>query len=243
MAKAVENPFGEVIQVLGKPGENNVEMQAILAEHNYPLQFPPAVEKEAAAITEKVTAAELASRKDFRPIFTITIDPPADAKDFDDALSLRKLENGHWEVGVHIADVSHYVVPGTALDEEAKERGTSVYLVDRVIPMLPEKLSNGVCSLRPNEDKRCFSAVFELNEEAEILDEWIGKTLINSDRRYAYEDVQAVIEGGGESEFKEEILVLHRLSEKLRKKTNGQWFHQLLFGRSEIYSGRKRQTY
>lgn len=211
-----KNPFGEVIQVLGKPGENNVEMQAILAEHNYPLQFPPVVEKEAAAISEKVTAAELASRKDFRPIFTITIDP-ADAKDFDDALSLRKLENGNWEVGVHIADVSHYVVPGTALDEEAKERGTSVYLVDRVIPMLPEKLSNGVCSLRPNEDKRCFSAVFELNEEAEILDEWIGKTLINSDRRYAYEDVQAVIEGGA-SEFKEEILVLHRLSEKLRKK-------------------------
>lgn len=211
-----KNPFGEVIQVLGKPGENNVEMQSILAEHNYPLQFPPAVEKEAAAITEKVSAAELASRRDFRTVFTITIDP-ADAKDFDDALSLRKLENGNWEVGVHIADVSHYVVPGTALDEEAKERGTSVYLVDRVIPMLPEKLSNGVCSLRPNEDKRCFSAVFELNEEAEILDEWIGKTLINSDRRYAYEDVQAVIEGGA-SEFKEEILVLHRLSEKLRKK-------------------------
>ncbi|MDY0076356.1 MAG: ribonuclease R [Bacteroidales bacterium] len=211
-----KNPFGEVIQVLGKPGENNVEMQSILAEHNYPLQFPTAVEKEAAAITEKVTAAELASRKDFRDVFTITIDP-ADAKDFDDALSLRKLENGHWEVGVHIADVSHYVVPGTALDEEAKERGTSVYLVDRVIPMLPEKLSNGVCSLRPNEDKRCFSAVFELNEEAEVLNEWIGKTMINSDRRYAYEDVQAVIEGS-EGEFKEEILVLHRLAEKLRKK-------------------------
>ncbi|MCK9450753.1 MAG: ribonuclease R [Bacteroidales bacterium] len=211
-----KNPFGEVIQVLGKPGENNVEMQSILAEHNYPLQFPTAVEKEAGAITEKVTAAELASRKDFRDVFTITIDP-ADAKDFDDALSLRKLENGHYEVGVHIADVSHYVVPGTALDEEAKERGTSVYLVDRVIPMLPEKLSNGVCSLRPNEDKRCFSAVFELNEEAEVLNEWIGKTMINSDRRYAYEDVQAVIEGS-EGEFKEEILVMHRLAEKLRSK-------------------------
>jgi len=211
-----KNPFGEVIQVLGKPGENNVEMQAILAEHNYPLQFPTAVEKEAAAITENVSAAELASRKDFREVFTITIDP-ADAKDFDDALSLRKLENGNWEVGVHIADVSHYVVPGTPLDEEAKERGTSVYLVDRVIPMLPEKLSNGVCSLRPNEDKRCFSAVFELNEEAEVLDEWIGKTMIRSNRRYAYEEVQAVIEGG-EGEFKEEILVLHRLAEKLRKK-------------------------
>ncbi|MBU2465486.1 MAG: ribonuclease R [Bacteroidetes bacterium] len=212
--EGAKNPFGEVIQVLGRPGENNVEMQSILAEHHYPLEFPKAVEKEAEAISENVPAAEMASRKDFRKVFTITIDP-ADAKDFDDALSLRKLSNGNWEVGVHIADVSHYVIPGTALDEEAKERGTSVYLVDRVIPMLPEKLSNGVCSLRPNEDKRCFSAVFELNESAEILDEWIGKTLINSDKRYAYEDVQAVIEGG-EGTYKEEILVLHRLSEKLR---------------------------
>jgi ribonuclease R len=130
---------------------------------------------------------------------------------------LRKLDNGNWEVGVHIADVSHYVTPGTALDEEAKERGTSVYLVDRVIPMLPEKLSNGVCSLRPNEDKRCFSAVFEMNEQAEILEEWIGKTLINSNHRYAYEDVQTMIEGG-EGEYKTEIMLLHRLAEKLRAK-------------------------
>lgn len=211
-----KNPFGEVVRVLGKPGDNNVEMQAILAEHNYPLQFPTAVEKEAAAITEKISAAEMARRKDFRAVFTITIDP-ADAKDFDDAISLRKLESGNWEVGVHIADVSHYVQPGKAIDEEAKERGTSVYLVDRVIPMLPEKLSNDVCSLRPNEDKRCFSAVFELNEEAEVLNEWIGKTMIRSNRRYAYNEVQAVIEGG-EGEFKEEILVLHQLAEKLRAK-------------------------
>ncbi|HOI32155.1 MAG: ribonuclease R [Bacteroidales bacterium] len=211
-----KNPFGEVIHVLGRPGENNVEMQSILAEYHYPLQFPAAVEKEAAAISEKVSSAEMSSRKDFRKIFTITIDP-ADAKDFDDALSLRKLETGNWEVGVHIADVSHYVKPGTALDEEAKERGTSVYLVDRVIPMLPEKLSNGVCSLRPNEDKRCFSAVFEMNEQAEILDEWIGKTLINSNRRYAYEEVQAMIEGG-EGDYKDEIMLLHQLAEKLRAK-------------------------
>lgn len=209
------NPFGEVIKVLGKPGDNNVEMQSILAEHSFPLEFPKAVEKEAAAIPEKISAEEIAKRRDYRKIFTITIDP-VDAKDFDDALSLRKLDNGHWEVGVHIADVSHYVRPGTPLDQEANERGTSVYLVDRVIPMLPEKLSNKVCSLRPNEEKLCYAAIFELNDEAEILDEWIGKTVIESDRRYAYEEVQAIIEGG-EGDYKSEIMVLQGLATKLRE--------------------------
>lgn len=209
------NPFGEVIKVLGKPGDNNVEMQSILAEHSFPLEFPKAVEKEAASIPEKISAEEIAKRRDYRKIFTITIDP-VDAKDFDDALSLRKLENGHWEVGVHIADVSHYVRPGTPLDQEANERGTSVYLVDRVIPMLPEKLSNKVCSLRPNEEKLCYAAIFELNDEAEILNEWIGKTVIESDRRYAYEEVQAIIEGG-EGDYKSEIMVLQGLATKLRE--------------------------
>jgi ribonuclease R len=210
------NPFGEVIKVLGKPGDNNVEMQSILSEYNFPLEFPKEVEKDAARINRSVSAEEIARRRDFRRTLTVTIDP-ADAKDFDDAISLKKLENGHWEVGVHIADVSHYVREGTALDKEAQERGTSIYLVDRVIPMLPEVLSNDVCSLRPKEDKLCFSAVFEMDDEAEIFGEWVGKTIINSDRRYAYEEVQTIIEGG-EGDFKEEVLVWHSLATKLRAK-------------------------
>lgn len=212
--ESAKNPFGEVIKVLGKPGENNVEMQSILAEYAYPLEFPKEVEKEAEAIPEAIDHAEYAKRKDFRDIFTITIDP-VDAKDFDDAISLRKLENGNWEVGVHIADVSHYVKPGHPLDKEALERGTSVYLVDRTIPMLPEKLSNKVCSLRPDEEKLCFSVVFEMDENADISNQWIGKTIIKSNRRYSYEEVQEMIEGA-EGDYKTELLVLNNLATKLR---------------------------
>ncbi len=209
-----KNPFGEIVQVLGKPGDNNVEMQSILASFEFPLQFRPETLKEADQIPEVVSEEEVDKRRDFRGIWTCTIDP-ADAKDFDDALSLRKLESGEWEVGVHIADVSHYVTPNTALDSEAYDRGTSIYLVDRTIPMLPEKLSNMVCSLRPNEDKLCFSAVFTLNDQAKLSSEWFGKTIINSDRRYNYEEVQAMIEGG-EGDFKDELLVLNRLAIELR---------------------------
>ena len=214
------NPFGEIIRVLGNPGENNVEMESILLAHDYPLEFPEEVEKEAAKIKIKVKSEEIKVRKDFRKVFTITIDP-ADAKDYDDAISLQKLPNGHWEVGVHIADVSYYVKPGTAIDEEAYNRGTSVYLVDRTIPMLPEKLCNNVCSLRPNEDKLTFSAVFEMDEEAHVLSHWIGRTVIRSCRRYAYEEVQAIIEGG-EGDHKEEILTFHHLATKLRERRMAQ---------------------
>jgi ribonuclease R len=209
------NPFGEIIQVLGQPGENNVEMQSILAEYNFPLSFPKAVEQDAAKISLKISDSEILKRRDFRKTWTITIDP-ADAKDFDDALSLKKIKDGVWEVGVHIADVTHYVTPGTALDAEAYDRGTSIYLVDRVVPMLPEVLSNEVCSLRPNEEKLTFSAVFQLNEKAEILDQWFGKTVILSDRRFAYEEVQEIIENG-EGEFADKILVLHRLASVMRE--------------------------
>ena len=210
------NPFGEVIKVLGNPGENNVEMQSILAEYEYPLEFPKAVEKEAKNISDKIKSSEIKKRRDFRDIFTVTIDPH-DAKDFDDALSLRYLENGNFEVGVHIADVSHYVQPGSAIDDEAQERGTSVYLVDRTIPMLPEKLCNMVCSLRPDEEKLAFSVVFELNENADILNTWIGKTVINSNRRYAYEEVQDMIEGA-DGDNKKELMTLNDLATKLRAK-------------------------
>lgn len=223
------NPFGEIVEVLGKPGENDVEMKSILAEYNFPLSFPKEVEKEA----EKIDAGieqEVSKRRDFRDTWTITIDPE-DAKDFDDALSLKKLGDGTWEVGVHIADVSHYVKPGTPLEKEAFERGTSVYLVDRVVPMLPEKLSNGVCSLRPNEEKLTFSAVFKMNENAQVLDEWFGKTIILSDRRFAYEEVQQTIETG-EGEYLENIMVLHEMATILRDKRfkNG----SINFGSEEV---------
>jgi ribonuclease R len=209
------NPIGEIIHVLGQPGDNNVEMNAILAEFDFPLEFPKAAEAEAKRIQNVVLPEELAKRRDFRDIWTCTIDP-ADAKDFDDALSLQKHPDGTWEVGVHIADVSHYVTPGTAIDTEAYERGTSIYLVDRTIPMLPEQLSNLVCSLRPDEEKLCFSAVFKLNDKAEILNEWFGRTVIKSNRRYAYEEVQVMIEGA-EGDFKNELMTLHNLSSKLRE--------------------------
>lgn len=208
------NPIGEIIHVLGQPGENNVEMNAILAEFDFPLQFPKEAENEAKRIKNEVPAQEIAKRRDFRNVWTCTIDP-VDAKDFDDALSLFKLPDGNWEVGVHIADVSHYVTPGTAIDAEAYERGTSIYLVDRTIPMLPEQLSNLVCSLRAGEEKLCFSAVFKMNNKAEVLSEWFGRTVIKSNRRYAYEEVQAIIEGA-EGDFKTELMTLHDLSSNLR---------------------------
>ncbi len=208
------NPIGEIIHVLGEPGDNNVEMNSILASFDFPLKFPKVAEDEARKIRNVVPEAEISNRRDFRNIWTCTIDP-VDAKDFDDALSLQKLPDGNWEVGVHIADVSHYVRPGSAIDTEAYERGTSIYLVDRTIPMLPEQLSNLVCSLRPGEEKLCFSAVFKLNEKGDVLDEWFGRTVINSNRRYAYEEVQGIIEGA-EGDFKTELMVLHNLSSKLR---------------------------
>jgi ribonuclease R len=225
-----KNPFAEIIEVLGDEGDNNAEMHAILAEFDLPHKFPSKVNKAAGKIPTEITSDEIKRRKDFRDVPTITIDP-ADAKDFDDALSLRKLENGLWEVGVHIADVTHYVKPDTMIEDEALKRATSVYLVDRVVPMLPEKLSNGVCSLRPNEDKLCYSAVFQLDDEAIIRSEWFGRTVIHSDRRFAYEEAQAIIESG-EGEMKEEILTLDRLAKLLREKRfrNG----SLAFDRIEV---------
>lgn len=209
-----KNPIGEITHVLGMQGENNAEMNAILADYGFPLEFPSQVEKEAEEIPEAITLEEIAKRRDFRDILTFTIDP-ADAKDFDDAISFKNLDNGNIEVGVHIADVSHYVRPNSALDKEAFERGTSVYLVDRVIPMLPERLSNGLCSLRPNEDKLCFSAVFELDKEANVLNEWFGKTIIHSDTRFSYEQAQEILENKT-GQHSEELLKLNELAYKLR---------------------------
>lgn len=214
------NPFGKVIRLLGMPGENNVEMQSILMEFNFPLEFPKEVENEAKKIKEKLPSEEIKKRRDFRDVWTITIDP-ADAKDFDDALSLQQLKNGNWEVGVHIADVSWYVRPDTLIDKEAYQRGNSVYLVDRTIPMLPEKLCNDVCSLRPDEDKFTFSAVFELDASANIVKEWFGKTVIRSDKRYAYEEVQEMIEGKKEM-FYEQIMTLHQLASSLHQQRQKQ---------------------
>ena len=210
-----KNPFGEIVQVLGNPGNNDVEMNSILATFDFPLQFNPQTLKEAEELPVEITEKEIALRRDFRQVWTCTIDPP-DAKDFDDAFSLKKLENGEWEVGVHIADVSHYVRPDTAIDKEAYERGTSIYLVDRTIPMLPEKLSNMVCSLRPDEDKLCFSAVFNMDDKARISNEWYGKTIIRSNRRYNYEEVQVMIEGA-DGEYKETLMILNGLATKLRE--------------------------
>jgi len=214
--EGVKNPIGKVTQILGEQGENNTEMNAILAQFGFPLSFPPEVEQEANAIPEEIPEAEIKKRRDFRDTVTFTIDP-ADAKDFDDAISFKKLDNGNYEIGVHIADVSHYVIPGTALDKEAYSRATSVYLVDRVIPMLPERLSNGVCSLRPNEDKLCFAAVLELDEEANVVKEWFGRTVIHSNTRFSYEEAQEVIETKA-GEHVEEILKLNELAHILRER-------------------------
>lgn len=211
-----KNPVGRIIEVLGDPGVHETEMHAILAEFELPLRFPEEVEAAAEKIPLEIPPREYSNRRDFREISTFTIDP-ADAKDFDDALSVRTLENGNWEVGIHIADVTYYVKPGSLLEEEAFERGTSVYLVDRVVPMLPEKLSNGVCSLRPHEDKLCFSAVFEMDSEARVVHEWFGKSIINSDRRFNYEEAQEIIETG-KGDLAQEILLLNSLAEKLREK-------------------------
>lgn len=191
-AKA-DSPFGEVLKVLGKPGEHNTEIHAILAEYGLPYDFPVEVEVFAQKLDTEIHEEEIARRRDMRDVLTFTIDP-RDAKDFDDALSFQKLENGNYEVGVHIADVSHYVKEGTILDEEAYNRATSVYLVDRVVPMLPEVLSNFACSLRPHEEKYTFSAVFELNDKAEVVNRWFGRTVIYSDQRFAYEEAQHIIE-------------------------------------------------
>jgi ribonuclease R len=212
--KSSKNPSGEILEVLGDPGENEVEMHAILAEFELPWKFPEEVSRASDLINDRITKEEIKSRRDFRSVPTFTIDP-ADAKDFDDALSLRKLKNGNWEVGIHIADVTYYVKPKSIIDQEGYERGTSVYLVDRVVPMLPEKLSNFICSLRPGEEKLCYSAVFEINNNADILDEWFGRTVIRSDRRFTYEEAQEIIESG-KGELKDQILLLHKLAQQLR---------------------------
>ena len=226
-------PYGHVVDVLGMPGENNTEMHAILAEFGLPYKFEKEVENAADLISDVITDKDRAGRRDFRKVLTFTIDP-ADAKDFDDALSFRKLDNGNYEVGVHIADVSYYVKPGSPVDAEAQTRGTSVYLVDRTVPMLPEKLSNKLCSLRPNEEKLTFSAVFEVTPLAKVINPWFGRTHIISDYRFSYELAQAIIDAGdnamteqfGEGsecgpvpdEVKEAVLTLNKLALKLRKK-------------------------
>ena len=211
----LKNPVGEVVDVLGEKGDNTTEMHAILAEFGLPYKYPKNVEEAADLIDAGITPEEVARRVDMRNITTFTIDP-RDAKDFDDALSLRKLENGNWEVGVHIADVTHYVRPDSVIELEAKERATSVYLVDRTIPMLPEHLSNGICSLRPDEDKLTYSVIFEITDDAEIKHYTIAKTVTRSNRRFTYEEAQQVIETG-EGDYKEEVLVLDRLAKAFRQ--------------------------
>ncbi|MFN8416438.1 MAG: ribonuclease R [Cytophagaceae bacterium] len=209
-----KNPTGEVTEILGAAGENETEMHAIMAEFGLPWSFPDTVNRAANEIAPEITAAEIAKRRDFRKVTTFTIDPE-DAKDFDDALSFLPLENGRYEIGVHIADVSHYVTPGSILDREAYNRATSVYLVDRCVPMLPEKLSNELCSLRPNEDKLTFSAVFEIDSEGKIYNEWFGRTIIHSIRRFTYEEAQEIIETGhGDLAF--EIHTMNEIAKKMR---------------------------
>ena len=235
--KHESNPTGHIVDVLGEPGDNDTEMHAILAEYSLPYRFEQQVADAADAISEQITAEDLKGRRDFRNILTFTIDP-ADAKDFDDAISFIQLENGNYEVGVHIADVTHYVRPGSLVDDEAKNRGTSVYLVDRTVPMLPEKLSNKLCSLRPDEEKLTFSAVFEITPLARIVSKWFGKTVIRSDYRFAYENAQQIIDAGAKAlkteicggtdgvnengavplHLREAVLKLNALASKLRKK-------------------------
>ena len=210
-----KNPVGEVVDVLGVAGENTAEMHAILAEYGLPYRYPEAVEKAANKIDAGITDEVVAQREDMRGVTTFTIDP-RDAKDFDDALSIRRLPNGNWEVGVHIADVTHYVKPDGIIDREAQSRATSVYLVDRTIPMLPEHLSNGICSLRPDEDKLTFSVIFEMNDRAEIINSRIARTVIRSNRRFTYEEAQERIETG-KGDYATEILTLDRLAKILRK--------------------------
>ena len=210
-----KNPKGEIIRVLGPAGENEAEIHSIMAQFELPFEFPDKVLAESERIPEKISRDEISSRRDFRNILTFTIDPE-DAKDFDDAISLQTLENGNTEIGVHIADVTHFLREDTVLDKEAFDRATSVYLVDRTIPMLPERLSNGVCSLNPNEDKLTFSAVFEMDDEATVKRQWFGKTIIHSNKRFAYEQAQEIIESGS-GEFSDELVKLNELARKLRK--------------------------
>ncbi|MGE0588580.1 MAG: ribonuclease R [Cyclobacteriaceae bacterium] len=209
------NPEAKVIEVLGKTGENEAEIHSIMAEFDLPFRFDPAVLKESESIGEEISKEEIKKRRDFREVLTFTIDPE-DAKDFDDAISFKKLDNGHLEIGVHIADVTHYVTPGTVLDKDAFDRATSVYLVDRTVPMLPERLSNQLCSLRPNEDKLTFSAVFEMDEKAKVHKEWFGRTIIHSAKRFTYEAAQELLEGG-DGEFSSELKLLNGIAKTLRK--------------------------
>ena len=209
------SPIGEIVDVLGVAGENNAEIHAILAEFGLPYRYPEEVEKAADEIDATITPEIIAARKDMRDVVTFTIDPK-DAKDFDDALSLEKLPNGNWQVGVHIADVSHYVTPGSIIDREAYNRATSVYLVDRTVPMLPERLCNEICSLRPNEEKLTYSCILELDDDANILNTEICHTVIRSNRRFTYEEAQEIIETG-KGDYAEEILTLDRLAKILRR--------------------------
>ena len=215
------NPIGKVLDVLGEAGDNTTEMHAILAQYGLPYEYPKNVEKAAEKILAGITSEEIAKREDMRNVFTMTIDP-ADAKDFDDALSIKELTPTTWEIGVHIADVTHYVKPGDIIDEEAQKRATSIYLVDRTIPMLPERLSNELCSLRPNEDKLCFSVIFEMNEKGHVLKHRIVKTVINSDVRMAYEDAQLIIESE-KGDYSKQVLIMNSLAKQLRERrfTNG----------------------
>lgn len=208
-------PMGEIVAVLNQEDANDMAMKEILVESGFPLSFPEEVLEEAARLPEVLPASEIKKRKDCRDLLTFTIDP-FDAKDFDDAISVRRLKNGYYEIGVHIADVSHYVTPETPLDREAEKRATSVYLADRVLPMLPERISNELCSLRPHEDKFCFSAIFQINEKAAIKQYWLGKTVIHSDHRFTYEEVQEVIENQ-KGQYAEELLLLNRIAQQLRK--------------------------
>lgn len=211
----VKSPTGEIIDILGPAGDNDTEMHAILAEFDLPYVYPKEVEEEADRIPSEIPKGEYAKRKDFRAVTTFTIDP-ADAKDFDDALSVRKAGEDLWEIGVHIADVTHYVKENSVIEAEGRERATSVYLVDRTVPMLPEKLSNELCSLRPNEEKLCFSAVFEIDSELNVRKEWLGRTVILSDRRFTYEEAQRIIETG-QGDYAEEILAINALAQKMRR--------------------------
>ena len=211
-----KNPIGQVLDILGKAGDNTTEMHAILAEFGLPYVYPQSVEKAADKIPAEISAEEIARREDFRKVTTFTIDPK-DAKDFDDALSIRPLKDGLWVVGVHIADVTHYVKEGSIIDKEAEKRATSVYLVDRTIPMLPERLCNFICSLRPNEEKLAFSAIFDITEKGEVRDSRIVHTVIESDRRFTYEEAQQIIETK-EGDFKDEILMLDTIAKALREK-------------------------
>ena len=211
-----KSPQGKITRVLGNSGDNNAEMNSIMIEYGLPVEFPQDVINESFLVPEVITEKEISSRKDMRSITTLTIDP-VDAKDFDDALSVNIINNNKIEVGVHIADVGHYVKPGTKLDDEAFKRATSVYLVDRCVPMLPERLSNGICSLKPNEDRLAFSVIFTLDKDGTILNTWQGKTVIHSDRRYAYEEAQEIIEGN-DGDYSTEIRLLDTLARKIRKK-------------------------